>query len=66
MAMSGQYLAVGARNEDKWLEFVATEFSARSRHLSHKARAAACVKRVEVQASYWWLFAGAIVAWWIS
>jgi hypothetical protein len=64
--MSGQYLAAVTRNEDKWLEFVASEFSARPRRFSHKDRAAACVRRVGVQASYWWLFAGAIVAWWIS
>jgi hypothetical protein len=55
------------RIEDKWIEFVATEFAARTRRHVHvgrvcQARAAECVRHVEVHASYLWLLAGAIVA----
>jgi hypothetical protein len=52
--------------EDKWIEFVAAEFAdTRTRRQAAQRRAAACVRRVEVQASYLWLFAGALLAWWL-
>jgi hypothetical protein len=54
------------RIEDKWVEFVVAEFAARPRNASRQARAVTCIKRVEVQVSYLWLFAGALVALWLS
>jgi len=54
------------RIEDKWIEFVVAEFCARPRTTLRQTRAVMCIKRVEVQASYLWLFAGALVALWLS
>ena len=54
------------RIEDKWIEFVVAEFAARPRNVLRQTRAVTCIKRAEVQASYLWLFAGALVALWFS
>jgi hypothetical protein len=59
------------RIEDKWIEFVATEFADRARATSRYGRAGGqraveCFRRVEVRASYIWLFAGALLAWWLQ
>jgi hypothetical protein len=61
------FSATGAgRIEDKWVEFVA-ECDERSRRAlrdrAGRTGAACCIKRVEVHASYLWLFAGAILVW---
>jgi hypothetical protein len=64
--MSENNGALAGRIEDKWLEFVVAEFSDRPRRQLRQSRAATCIKHVEVQASYLWLFAGALVALWIS
>jgi hypothetical protein len=61
---------LAGRIEDKWLEFVATEFEQRGharRGLARAGqRAVGTVRRVEVHASYVWLLAGAVVAWLIG
>jgi hypothetical protein len=61
---------LAGRIEDKWIEFVATEFLERpreaARNLAGCKRAAECVALVEVHASYLWLFAGAMLAWFVS
>jgi len=52
--------------EDKWAEFVA-ECDERSRRAlrdrAGRTAAADCIRRVEVHASYLWLFGGAVLAW---
>jgi len=55
------------RIEDKWIEFVVMECEARPRRrmdarCTYGVRAAECIRRVEVHASYVWLLAGAVVA----
>jgi hypothetical protein len=56
-----------ARIEDKWIEFVAAEFGdhgrAALRNPERGVQAAVCLRRVEVRASYLWLFLGAVLAW---
>ena len=55
--------------EDKWVEFVVAEFDTRGRDAALSAtgrrRAANTLRRVEVRASYLWLFAGALIALWM-
>ncbi len=62
---------LAGRIEDKWVEFVATEFAEqRGQALQGLVRAGAratdTMRRVEVHASYVWLLAGAVVAWLIG
>ena len=62
---------LAGRIEDKWVEFVATEFAERRgqtlRGLVRAGeRASGTMRRVEVHASYVWLLAGAMVAWLIG
>jgi hypothetical protein len=59
------------RIEDKWIEFVATEFADRRgdalRSLARTgAEARVTMRRVEVHASYVWLLGGAALAWLIG
>lgn len=68
--MNDMNAVLAGRIEDKWIEFVATELLDRSqvarRGRACRAQAAHCIRRVEVRASYLWLFAGALLAWWIG
>jgi hypothetical protein len=61
---------LAGRIEDKWIEFVAAEFRDLPRQAggagTRRQRAQAGFAFVEVQASYLWLFAGALLAWFIS
>ena len=65
MTMNDIKAVAAGRIEDKWIEFVAAEFEARDCAARAKClhqRTAACVRHVEVHASYLWLLAGAFIA----
>jgi len=60
---------LAGRIEDKWIEFVATEFADRARRgraVRGHGREPLRARCVEVHASYVWLLAAAIVTWFVS
>jgi len=62
---------LAGRIEDKWIEFAAEEFVARRNDAQRRARLIGQrtthrVRQVEVHASYVWLLAGAVLAWFIG
>lgn len=64
--MSNANIVLTGRIEDKWVEFVSDEFAEQRRR--SRRNAGPCrntMARVEVHARYLWLFAAALLAWYV-